>query len=176
MLTLSIVGYNQSGIGGLLSLDDWNRKFPLIDVKDATGSAKSTKSTIQGTVVATFTLGALLGALSCSKLGDPLGRRKTIFIGAVCTLIGEILECTSFHVAQFIVGRVILGYGVGMLSATVPVWQSEVRSQERHLDEPVLTECSVRLLLHVVRTPCSMGASSPLVTYWKPGSILPSSR
>lgn len=140
-----LFGYNQSGIGGLLSLDNWNKTFPLIDVKDATGAEKSTKSTIQGTVVAVFTLGALVGALSCSKLGDPLGRRKTIFIGAVCTLIGEILECTAFHVAQFIVGRTILGYGVGVLSATVPVWQSECSPAHSRGAHTVLDGCFISL-------------------------------
>ena len=75
--------------------------------------------------MATFTVGALFGALSCSRLGDIFGRRKTIFFAATLTLIGEVLQCSSFGLAQFIVGRVIVGTGVGILSATVPVWQSE---------------------------------------------------
>ncbi|KAK0115612.1 hypothetical protein ONS96_014059 [Cadophora gregata f. sp. sojae] len=41
------------------------------------------------------------------------------------TLIGEVLQTASFGLPQFIVGRVILGFGVGILSATAPVWQSE---------------------------------------------------
>jgi len=168
-----LFGYNQSGIGGLLSLEDWNAKFPLIDVKHATGSEKDTKSTIQGTVVATFTLGALLGALSCSKLGDILGRRKTIFIGAIFTLIGEILECTSFHIAQFIVGRTILGYGIGMLSATVPVWQSEVRLHLcPHQKVAMLTDRSARQLRRADLTLYSTVASSRWDTCWKLGLIL----
>lgn len=117
-----LFGYNQSGVGGLLSLRDWNDHFPEINTIDAVGEEKSRKSTIQGAVVATFTIGALFGSLSCSWVGDVLGRRKTIFVASVLTLIGEILQCTSFHVAQFIVGRIILGAGVGMLSTTVPVW------------------------------------------------------
>jgi MFS family permease len=54
-----------------------------------------------------------------------LGRRKTVFLAATLTFVGEVLECTSFHLAQFVVGRFILGLGVGALSTTVPVWQSE---------------------------------------------------
>ncbi|ORY09023.1 and other transporter-domain-containing protein [Clohesyomyces aquaticus] len=97
-----LFGYNQSGVGGLLSLKDWNHHFPGIDVVDAKGAEKSHKSTIQGAVVATFTIGALFGALSCSWVGDVLGRRKVVFGAAVLTLIGEILQCTSFQLAQFI--------------------------------------------------------------------------
>ncbi|KAF2087947.1 putative sugar transporter [Saccharata proteae CBS 121410] len=120
-----LFGYNQAGLGGLITESDWNKTFPEIDTADTTGAKESHNSTIQGLVVAVFTLGALVGALSCSYTGDKFGRRAIIFAGAICTLIGEVLECSSFSLAQFIVGRVILGAGVGMLSATVPVWQSE---------------------------------------------------
>jgi len=133
-----LFGYNQSGIGGLLSLQDWTSTFPEIDTTHTKGAQKSHNATIQGLVVATFTLGALCGALSCSYTGDKFGRRAVIFAGAVCTLIGEVLECSSFSLAQFIVGRLILGAGVGMLSATVPVWQSECSSSKNRGKHVVL--------------------------------------
>ncbi|RMZ72445.1 sugar transporter stl1 [Pyrenophora seminiperda CCB06] len=120
-----LFGYNQSGVGGLLSLRDWNHNFPEIDTVDAYGAEKSRNSTRQGAVVASFTIGALFGALSCSWFAEKFGHRKIIFTAAFLTLVGEILQCTSFHVAQFVVGRLILGWGVGGMSATVPVWQSE---------------------------------------------------
>ncbi|KAK4493590.1 hypothetical protein PRZ48_015257 [Zasmidium cellare] len=120
-----LFGYNQSGVGGLLSIESWVETFPQIDTIHTTGKEKSTNSTVQGVIVATCTLGALFGSLACSWIGDPLGRRKTIFLAAILTFIGEVLECTSFHLAQFTIGRFILGLGVGALSTTVPVWQSE---------------------------------------------------
>ncbi|KFZ07057.1 hypothetical protein V501_06823 [Pseudogymnoascus sp. VKM F-4519 (FW-2642)] len=120
-----LFGYNQSGVGGLLSLQDWTKHFPQIDTVHTKGEVKAKNSTLQGFVVATFTIGALFGALSCSRIGDIFGRRKMIFGAATLSLIGEVLQCTSFGLAQFIVGRVILGLGIGVLSATVPVWQSE---------------------------------------------------
>jgi len=140
-----LFGYNQSGVGGLLSLRDWNDHFPQIDTVDAHGAERSHKSTVQGTVVSTFTIGALFGALSCSWVGDILGRRKTIFGAAVLTLVGEILQCTSFHIAQFIMGRFILGWGVGVLSATVPVWQSECSSTSNRGKHVVLDGCFISL-------------------------------
>jgi MFS family permease len=140
-----LFGYNQSGVGGLLSLRDWNDHFPEINTVDAEGAEKSYRSTIQGAVVATFTIGALFGALSCSWIGDILGRRKLVFFAAVLTLIGEILQCTSFQVAQFIVGRLILGAGVGALSATVPVWQSECSSTANRGKHVVLDGCFISL-------------------------------
>jgi sugar porter (SP) family MFS transporter len=140
-----LFGYNQSGVGGLLSLRDFAETFPEMDTVTTTGAVKTHKKTIQGTVVAMFTIGALLGALSCSKLGDMLGRRKLIFVAACLTLIGEILQCSSFHIAQFIVGRFILGWGVGQLSATVPVWQSECSGSKNRGAHTVLDGCFISL-------------------------------
>ena len=133
-----LFGYNQSGLGSLLTEESWVKQFPQIDTVHTKGAVKSHNSTIQGVVVATFTIGALIGALSCSYTGDRLGRKKVIFIGALCTLIGIVLECTSYSLAQFIVGRVIIGLGVGQLSATVPVWQSECSSSKNRGKHVVL--------------------------------------
>jgi hypothetical protein len=47
-----LVGYNQSGVGGLLPPPDWNEHFPESDTLDAAGAKKSHKPTIRGAVVA----------------------------------------------------------------------------------------------------------------------------
>ncbi|KEQ85862.1 putative sugar transporter [Aureobasidium pullulans] len=133
-----LFGYNQSGLGPLLSEENWRHQFPLINTVDYTGETKAHHATLQGLIVATFTIGALIGALSCSYTGTLLGRRWVIFIGALCTLIGEAIECSAFELAQLIVGRIIIGLGVGQLSATVPVWQSECSSAKNRGKHVVL--------------------------------------
>ncbi|KXJ96494.1 general substrate transporter [Microdochium bolleyi] len=120
-----LFGYNQAGIGGLLTLKDWVKTFPEIDTVHATGADKSAKSTLQGFIVATFVVGAIIGSLLCSWAGERFGRRKCIFAAGVCCLVGAVLEAASFGLAQFIVGRVLVGIAVGTLSSIVPVWQSE---------------------------------------------------
>lgn len=72
-----------------------------------------------------YTVGCMIGALSCFQLGDKLGRLRTITIGATLVIIGSIILCSSFSLAQLLVGRVVMGLGFGAMSATVPVWQSE---------------------------------------------------
>lgn len=78
-----LFGYNQAGIGGLLTEADWVKTFPEIDTVNTTGAEKSKKSTIQGAVVAVFVIGALFGALSCSYTGNAFGRRNVIFAGKI---------------------------------------------------------------------------------------------
>ncbi|KFZ02656.1 hypothetical protein V500_00046 [Pseudogymnoascus sp. VKM F-4518 (FW-2643)] len=109
-------------------LPDWTETFPEIDTTNTTGSVKSHNATIQGVVVATFVLGALAGALSCMYTGDIFGRRKNIFAAAALTVIGEVLCSSSYGLPQFIIGRTVIGLGTGVLSATVPVWQTECSS------------------------------------------------
>ncbi|KAL7933339.1 general substrate transporter [Trichoderma chlorosporum] len=118
-------GFGQNSVGNLLTVDSWTETFPRIDTSHVKGAQKSNNTTVQGAVVALFTAGGMLGALSCSYIGDKLGRRSTIFLGAVLLTLGQILEASAFGLPQLIVGRLLLGLGAGVLSATVPVWQSE---------------------------------------------------
>ncbi|PYH98708.1 sugar transporter [Aspergillus ellipticus CBS 707.79] len=134
-----LFGYNQSGVGGLDDFPSWVKVFPEIDTIHTTGVQKSHNATVQGAVVASYTIGALFGSLICMIIGDILGRRRTIFSGATIALIGQALECTAYSLAQFVVGRVVLGFGVGMLSATVPVWQSECAPAAQRGRNVVLT-------------------------------------
>ncbi|RAK80881.1 sugar transporter [Aspergillus fijiensis CBS 313.89] len=140
-----LFGYNQSGVGGLDDFTSWIRQFPEIDTVNTTGAQENHNATVQGAVVASYTIGALIGALSCTAVGDILGRRRTIFVGALVALIGQALECTAFALSQFVVGRVILGVGVGMLSATVPVWQSECSPAAQRGRNVVLTGMFIAL-------------------------------
>lgn len=120
-----LFGYNQSNLGALLSLPNWTKTFPRIDSAHTTGAQKENNATVAGVVNAVLTLGALPACLSCSYTADRFGRRAVIFVAAAFTLIGEVLQASAYSLAQLIVGRFILGAGVGMLSGTVPTWQSE---------------------------------------------------
>ncbi|KAJ9487894.1 hypothetical protein VN97_g5408 [Penicillium thymicola] len=119
-------GYNQGVMGGLLTLESFAETFPRMNTLTATDAEKTSNSTIQGTVVALYTVGGIFGSLSCIQFGDRLGRRKVILFTSFISMIGAILMATSFSLAQFIVARLVLGYGTGGYVATVPVWQSEI--------------------------------------------------
>ncbi|KAI0466565.1 putative sugar transporter [Xylaria cf. heliscus] len=134
-----IFGYNQANLGGLVGLEDWTSTFPEIDTTQTTGSTKSRHATLQGLVIASFTLGAIPGCLSCSYTADRFGRKPVIFTGALVSLVGEILEASSFELTQLIAGRVILGVGVGILSGVVPTWLSELSSSKHRGKQVVLT-------------------------------------
>lgn len=134
----TLFGYNQAGVGPLATLQTWVSTFPTIDTINTEGAQEAVNSTRKGAVIASFQIGALIGALSCLFLGDRLGRRKTIFLAAILTIIGEVLQVSSYNVIQFVVGRVILGIGVGEISVAIPVWQAEC-SSAAHRGRDVIT-------------------------------------
>ncbi|KAJ5689466.1 hypothetical protein N7462_003858 [Penicillium macrosclerotiorum] len=118
------VGFNAASLGGVLSLPSFEKQFPQIDVVDAPNPKYA--STIQGTVVAVYTIGGFLGTFSCIWLGDRLGRRRVIMTGSVIQIIGAILNASAYSLAQLIACRMIIGIGTGAFLATVPLWQSEI--------------------------------------------------
>ena len=134
-----LFGFNNGVAGGLLDLDSWIATFPRINTLTTTGETKSSNSRVQGTVVAMYTLGSFFGALQCIWLGDRLGRRRTIFLGALINAIGAIIQSSSYSLVQLIVGRLVTGLGFGALSATAPNWQSEC-SKAEHRGSVVLLE------------------------------------
>ncbi len=56
---------------------------------------------------------------------DSLGRRKTIMIGATINLVGAVLQSSAQRLAMILVGRILAGWAVGLLSMSVPIYQSE---------------------------------------------------
>ncbi|KAJ9656822.1 hypothetical protein H2198_004710 [Neophaeococcomyces mojaviensis] len=110
-----LFGYDQGVTGNLLTLESFQRHFPLIN-PSANGLTQAEK---------------VIGAVACIWLGNPLGRRRTIFLGTCIMIVGAILQCTSYQLAQFIVGRIITGMGNGLNTSTVPTWQSECSRSHR---------------------------------------------
>lgn len=117
-------GYNSASMGGVLSFRSFEEQFPAIDIGNAKDVAKA--SSLQGFVVAAFPIGAFLGSLSCVWLGDWLGRRRVIMLGAATQILGCALSSSAFHMVQLVISRIICGIGAGSSLATVPLWISEI--------------------------------------------------
>ena len=79
-----------------------------------------------GTAVAILEIGAFVSSLLVGRIGDLIGRRRTILYGSIVFFIGGALQAFSTSMAFMMVGRIIAGLGVGALSTIVPVYQSEI--------------------------------------------------
>ncbi|KAK0242845.1 general substrate transporter [Armillaria nabsnona] len=118
----TLFGYDQGVMSALLTANQFEKVFPQV----ITGPLQpANHSTLQSFVVAIYEIGCLMGALSNLWLGDKLGRRKTMVIGAIIMTIGAILQTTSFSYAQLVVARIITGVGNGLNTSTVPAYHAE---------------------------------------------------
>ncbi|ODQ67618.1 hypothetical protein NADFUDRAFT_69386 [Nadsonia fulvescens var. elongata DSM 6958] len=79
-----------------------------------------------GTMVAILEVGAFISSILVGRIGDIIGRRRTIFFGALIFVIGGSFQTFTEGMASMIFGRIVAGFGVGMLSTIVPVYQSEI--------------------------------------------------
>jgi hypothetical protein len=70
--------------------------------------------------------GSFLGALISGYLTDKLGRRRAIQVGCAIWIIGSIISCASQSIGMLIAGRFINGLSVGICSAQVPVYVTEL--------------------------------------------------
>lgn len=77
-------------------------------------------------MVAILEVGAFSSSLLVGRIGDIIGRRKTILYGSCIFLVGGALQAFATDMSMMMFGRFIAGLGVGMLSTIVPVYQSEI--------------------------------------------------
>src|SRR5215213_7072269 len=80
---------------------------------------------LEGFIVSSLLLGAMVGAAISGALSDRLGRRTIILVAAAIFAVGAIGAGLSPNVGTLIFFRFLLGLGVGSASALVPSYISE---------------------------------------------------
>ena len=137
-----LFGYDQGVTGSLLTLQSFNKHFPTINpqapgISLAEGSKRATD---QGITVASYNLGCFAGkrtcvqvweadfkgAVACIWLGNLLGRKKTILLGALIFILGGGLQTGAQNLGYLYAGRAIAGLGVGFLVMIIPLYQAEL--------------------------------------------------
>ncbi len=110
MLSGLLFGYDQGVIAG--ALDGIQHSF-------------GASTTMIQIITSWVTLGALAGALVAGAMSDKLGRRVTILLAAVLFTIGAVLEAISPNTTILVIGRLIVGFGVGVASVAAPLYAAE---------------------------------------------------
>ncbi|KAF2322616.1 hypothetical protein GH714_023733 [Hevea brasiliensis] len=71
-------------------------------------------------------ISALVASFFASTVTRLFGRKKSMFFGGFVFLIGAILNGAAVNVSMLIIGRLLLGVGVGFANQSVPVYLSEM--------------------------------------------------
>lgn len=85
---------------------------------------------LQGWVVSTLLAGATVGSFTGGALADKFGRTRTFQLDAIPLIIGAVLTATAQTVQTMIIGRLLAGIGIGISSAIVPLYISEISPTE----------------------------------------------
>jgi SP family myo-inositol transporter-like MFS transporter 13 len=71
-------------------------------------------------------LGAFFGSLLAGPSSDQVGRKPVIIVSSFLFLIGTLVMTFAATIATLMIGRLIVGLGVGIASMIVPVYLSEL--------------------------------------------------
>ena len=75
-------------------------------------------------------LGAFLGAIVAGPLSEKFGRKPIILLADLMFTVGSILMYVAPSVNLLMMGRIIVGLGVGLASLIVPIYLAEVSPTE----------------------------------------------
>ena len=111
MLAGVLFGYDQGVISGALDgiKKDFNVSTFLLEV-----------------ITSWVTLGAMGGALVAGALADRLGRRLTILLASLLFTAGALIEAFAPGSFVLVIGRLVVGFGVGVASVAAPLYAAEM--------------------------------------------------
>lgn len=127
-----LFGYDIGVVSQVLSMDSFGVYFGTIQILQNGTLVKNEvlQASLEGWVTFMFLIGAVVGALVVSVMADYLGRRWSIIFGGGIFTIGGFLQSLAHTELVFYGGRVVSGFGIGILSAVVPMYISETSPTE----------------------------------------------
>jgi sugar porter (SP) family MFS transporter len=111
MLAGVLFGYDQGVISGAL---------------DGIQKELSVGTFLLEVITSWVTLGAMAGALVAGSLADRRGRRWTIVAAAVLFTAGALVEAFAPGSIVLVIGRLLVGFGVGVASVAAPLYAAEL--------------------------------------------------
>ncbi|KAI0015303.1 lactose permease [Xylariomycetidae sp. FL0641] len=108
-------GYDGSLLTGVVAMDYFQSTFH-----------SGTTGTLVAIMFSMYTVGAIVSSPFSAMISDKWGRRPAMFVGGVVIIVGAIIAATSGTIAQFVVGRFVLGTGVSVMTVAAPAYAVEI--------------------------------------------------
>ncbi|KAL3625462.1 Sugar transport protein 14 [Castilleja foliolosa] len=127
----SLFGYDLGVSGGVTSMDDFLKEFfPSIYRRKQQHLKETDYCKYDNQLLTLFTsslyFAALLSTFLASHITRNKGRRASILCGSVSFFFGAILNAFSQNIPMLIIGRILLGVGIGFGNQAVPLYLSEM--------------------------------------------------
>lgn len=114
LITSATNGYDGSLMNGLEAMDSWKIAYHY-----------PTGGTL-GLLAASMSIGSMLAIPVVPYIADILGRRFGIITGCIIMLFGVAMVSIGYRIALFVVGRIILGFGLGIAQECSPLLVAEL--------------------------------------------------
>ena len=75
-------------------------------------------------------MGALIGALVAGKIADKIGRNKSLLLNDIVYAVGTLVCVIAPDFIVLVIGRFVVGLGVGLASLLVPLFITEISPKE----------------------------------------------
>ncbi|KAH9771728.1 Sugar transport protein 10 [Citrus sinensis] len=126
-----LFGYDLGISGGVTSMDQFLKDFfPKVYRKQLNKGHESAYCKFDSQLLTLFTsslyLAALVASFFASVVTRMYGRKMSMTVGGISFLIGAIINGAAVNIAMLIIGRLMLGVGVGFANQVVPVYLSEM--------------------------------------------------
>ncbi|XP_058781951.1 sugar transport protein 5-like [Vicia villosa] len=125
-----LFGYDLGVSGGVTTMVPFLQKFFPDILKKVAGTEANLYCVYDSQVLTLFTsslyLAGLVSSLAASKVSAAFGRRNTIFFGGILFLAGGAINGGAANIVMLILGRVLLGFGVGFTNQAAPLYLSEI--------------------------------------------------
>ncbi|KAL4790564.1 general substrate transporter [Aspergillus venezuelensis] len=114
MITSATNGYDGSLMNGLEALESWNESY------------NHPEGATLGLLAASMSIGSILAIPVVPYVADICGRRFGVVVGCVIMLFGVVMVSIGYKIALFVVGRIILGFGLGIAQECSPLLVTEL--------------------------------------------------
>ncbi|CDK28629.1 unnamed protein product [Kuraishia capsulata CBS 1993] len=119
-------GYDTGYISGVMGMD--------YVIHMLTGKDKATTPSAEfvlpawkkSLITSVLSAGTFFGALLAGDFADWIGRRSTVIFGCVVFLVGGVLQTAASSLGLLVAGRLVCGFGIGYVSATIIMYMSEI--------------------------------------------------
>lgn len=118
-----LFGYDTGTISGILAMPYFDDLFST-GYLNADGN-RSISPSQQSAIVSILSAGTFFGALASPFLADNIGRRLALINSTFVFILGVIFQTAATSLPLFLAGRFFAGFGVGLISALIPLYQSE---------------------------------------------------
>ncbi|XP_042520887.1 sugar carrier protein C-like [Macadamia integrifolia] len=126
-----IFGYDIGISGGVTSMDSFLSKFfPSVYHKEKGDKSTNQYCKFDSQILTMFTsslyLAALVASVCASTVTRKFGRKISMLFGGVVFFAGAGINAGAKDVAMLIIGRILLGIGIGFANQSVPLYLSEM--------------------------------------------------